>query len=145
MEKFWLGEADVGFDLNNGYPEEWNTFLQVLCKQESNNNPNAEGDIRNGRPQALGILQLWDIYVQDVNRMYPKRNFFHSDALNPKKAALITTLYLMGYGRNYAKKTGKQPTYEVLARIHNGGPNGWQKDATIRYWESVKKIFEEMT
>jgi hypothetical protein len=28
---------------------------------------------------------------------------------------------------------------EVLARIHNGGPKGYKKTATVKYWNKVKK------
>ena len=32
------------------------------------------------------------------------------------------------------KETGKKPTDEVLARIWNGGPRGWKKKSTRKYW-----------
>ena len=28
---------------------------------------------------------------------------------------------------------------EDMARIHNGGPDGWKNPATAAYWEKVKK------
>ncbi|MHC4514258.1 MAG: lysozyme family protein [Planctomycetota bacterium] len=31
---------------------------------------------------------------------------------------------------------------EVIARLHNGGPRGMRKQATIRYWEKVRKVLE---
>jgi len=34
-------------------------------------------------------------------------------------------------------------TFEDIARIHNGGPNGHRKEITKRYWEKVKKILNE--
>jgi hypothetical protein len=37
------------------------------------------------------------------------------------------------------QETGKQPTDEVFARMHNGGPTGYKKSATIEYWQKVKK------
>ena len=36
-------------------------------------------------------------------------------------------------------RLGHAPTDEDLARIHNGGPNGYKKSATLGYWEKVKK------
>ena len=32
-----------------------------------------------------------------------------------------------------------KPTYEVYARIWNGGPDGWKKRSTLKYWKKVKK------
>ena len=31
---------------------------------------------------------------------------------------------------------------EVIARLHNGGPRGMQKQSTIRYWLRVKRVLE---
>lgn len=49
--------------------------------------------------------------------------------------------------RNYAEKVilaywsryAKRWTHEELARVHNGGPKGTRKDATIPYWQKVKE------
>jgi hypothetical protein len=30
--------------------------------------------------------------------------------------------------------------YEILARIHNGGPKGYNKESTIKYWKKVETI-----
>ena len=41
----------------------------------------------------------------------------------------------------YATKIrlGHDPTDEDIARIHNGGPNGYKNPNTVQYWEKVKK------
>ena len=36
------------------------------------------------------------------------------------------------------KRLGHNPTAEDIARIHNGGPNGFKKGGTEGYWEKVK-------
>jgi hypothetical protein len=51
-------------------------------------------------------------------------------------------LYLAHYGEYYRKQTGREPTDEIYARIWNGGPSGWAKDATQGYWERVQAAFE---
>tara|TARA_R100000655_G_scaffold110052_2_gene167212 strand:- start:1011 stop:1397 length:387 start_codon:yes stop_codon:yes gene_type:complete len=38
--------------------------------------------------------------------------------------------------------TGKIFTNEIGARIWNGGPNGWKKDSTKKYWKKVKKVLD---
>ena len=37
------------------------------------------------------------------------------------------------------ERLGRKPTLEDIARIHNGGPNGWKKKSTDAYWAKVKK------
>ena len=44
------------------------------------------------------------------------------------------------YWQSYAKRALKENDFEVLARIHNGGPAGATKQATKKYWEKVKKF-----
>ena len=40
-------------------------------------------------------------------------------------------------------RLGRYATAEDIARIHNGGPNGYKKDATDSYWNKVKsKLIE---
>jgi len=109
------------------------TLLNALEIVESNGKKNAIGD--NGK--AKGILQIWDVVVQDVNRVY-KTTYVHDDAFDPVKARDIAKKYLTFWGKRYNVNTGEEPTYEVLARIWNGGPKGYRKDATIKYWNKVK-------
>lgn len=110
-------------------------LLNAISMVESNKKANAVGD--NGK--AVGILQLHKIYVRDVNNILGRRFYSYSDRLNPSKSKAMTVIYLKHYGRAYERKTGKPATLEVLARIHNGGPNGWSKPATKEYWLKVKK------
>ena len=37
-------------------------------------------------------------------------------------------------------RLGRKVTQEDIARIHNGGPNGYKKESTEKYWSKVKKI-----
>lgn len=98
----------------------------------------AEADLRPNPPpgdhgKALGVLQIRVEVVKDVNRVYRTR-YVHRDALDPKKSFEICRLYLSYWGRHYEKETGNKPTDEVLARIWNGGPRGWKKKSTRKYW-----------
>ena len=122
------------------------TLLPALAKVESSDNPRALGDLKKGTSgksvhhyAAWGMFQLHEIYVKDVN-LFSGTSFRHADAFNPEKAKQIVRLYLIHYGKAYERKTGKPASLEVLARIHNGGPRGYEKKATARYWEKVKAI-----
>lgn len=112
-------------------------LIKALCLQESNNDPNALGDYRNGKPMAKGILQIWPAYISDVNRVYGD-TYSHDDMFDKDKAIDVTIKYLTHYGKHYTKVTGKQPTDEVYARMHNGGVYGWKNPKTDKYWEQVQ-------
>jgi hypothetical protein len=49
---------------------------------------------------------------------------------------------MIAYWHRYAKEALENKDFEVLARIHNGGPNGANKESTIKYWKMVKKELE---
>lgn len=111
------------------------SFLEALISVESGYRVATAGD--GGR--SVGILQIHKVYVRDVNNILGREFYSYSDRLNPDKSRAMTVIYLKHYGRRYEHKTGKPATLEVLARIHNGGPNGWAKPATEKYWLKVKK------
>ena len=116
-------------------------LLDAIAMQESKNNPNAKGDKRKGKYMAIGAYQLWDIYVQDVNR-FAKTTYTSADRWNPEISREIVRKYLTHYGKRYERLTGKKATDEVLARIHNGGPNGFEKSATDKYWNEIQRYLK---
>jgi len=111
-------------------------LLPFLVLVESGGDPNAIGD--NGL--AVGILQIHPVYLRDVNRILDRGEFELEDRLNPERSMVMATIYLRHYGTRYRRLTGKEPTFEVLARIHNGGPDGWKNPATVRYWKKVRDV-----
>lgn len=123
-------------------------LLKAICQVESNGKVNAKGDYSRKLKEyrAIGAFQLWKVYVDDVNNILKnsgcKKRYKYSDRYNYRKSYEMTVLYLNHYGNVYEKKTGKKATPEILARIHNGGPKGYEKVATLEYWNKVKKILE---
>jgi hypothetical protein len=86
---------------------------------------------------SKNVYQLRDIYIDDLNRIYklqPSHHLKYSKRLSEK--AML--LYWKYYGERYERITGMPVTYEVLARIHNGGPDGFRKNSTKVYWQKVK-------
>lgn len=114
-------------------------LLNAIKNVESSGNSSAVGD--NGK--AVGAYQIHKVYVDDVNKILKnkgfKTRFTYSDRFNAHKSRVMTCIYLNHYGKVYECKTGKKASLEVLARIHNGGPNGYKKQATMKYWNKVKK------
>ena len=110
-------------------------LIPLLIQVESGGNPKAIGD----GGKAVGVLQLHPIYVADVNRIYGTA-YKAKDRLSEAQSKTITRLYLTHYGARYERLAGKKATLEVLARIHNGGPDGWKKQATKAYWNKIAKL-----
>ena len=85
------------------------------------------------------VYQIRNIYVDDVNRFSTDIHFNHADVYDKTKSEQMMRRYWLWYGKLFKVNTGLDPTYETLARIHNGGPYGWRKKSTLRYWMRVKK------
>ena len=104
---------------------------------ESGGCDTAVGD--NGK--AVGAFQIWKIYVDDVNRI-SGNNYTYEDRWNRQRSLEMVQIYVEHYSRRYERITGLRATREIKSRIHNGGPNGWKKNATKKYWEKVKKVLD---
>ena len=87
-------------------------------------------------------LQITRLVVIDANKAAKKYrvpvHFYYDDRLQLKKSKQIAELYLTYWGELYFLETKKLPSFEVLARIWNGGPTGWKKKATKKYWQKVR-------
>lgn len=112
-------------------------LLPLLCQIESNNNYLAVGD--DGK--AVGILQIHQCVIDDVNRLY-NTDFTSADRKYVGASKLIATLYLGFWGRRYYLEMGKEPTMEVYARIWNSGPRGWEKVCSVPYWKKVEELIK---
>ena len=106
----------------------FNDFLNALNMVE------ASGKHANVRPgdngKAIGPFQIWRVYWQDAVEHDPTIGGKYSDCNNYDYSVKIVKSYLHRYGGRFIK-TGN---WEALARIHNGGPHGYNRPATIPYW-----------
>lgn len=103
-------------------------LLDAIEQVESGGKVNAVGD--NGR--AIGPMQIHRVYWQDAVEHDPSIGGSYSDCRDPQYARRIVRAYMDRYAPRGASD-------ETLARIHNGGPKGHRKDATIKYWVKVRK------
>ena len=115
---------------------DWNALLEAIRIVESNNNPDAVGDGGN----AIGIYQIWEDYHTDAC-MAGNINGKYLDCYNPVYAKNVVVEYMKRYATE--RRLGVV-TPEKIARMHNGGPNGWRIDATKKYWDKVEPIFERL-
>jgi len=105
----------------------------------------AIADVESDNGKTSGnVYQISVAYIADVNRITKNRYLFAEHERYVRWIAeSMMAEYWKYYGERYARATGKQPTAEVLARIHNGGPDGWRKEATLAYWRKVEARIEE--
>jgi len=59
------------------------------------------------------------------------------DVKNPRIAVAVCRTYLIHYGKKLEKREGRKSTYQDYARMWNGGPLGYKKEPTEKYWEKV--------
>jgi len=99
--------------------------------------------------RSANVYQITDIYLRDVNRimLLSRYRFFPSfrlcDRFSPMKSQDMMLVYWRFYGDIYKATTGKTPTIEVLARIHNGGPYGYRLRSTAAYWRRVRSFLNK--
>jgi hypothetical protein len=100
---------------------------------ESNGNPDAVGD----HGQAIGCYQIWRDYWQDATE-FSNIGGSYNDCFNCDYAHEIVIAYMNRYATEDRLK--RPVTFEDIARIHNGGPNGYRKESTKKYWTKVANI-----
>ena len=115
-------------------------LLDAICQVESNCNPDAVGD--NGN--AIGAYQIWYDYWYDAVTWSDDDDLELSDGYESCYDKDYAEKVVLTYWQRYAtsKRLGRTPTNEDRARQHNGGPNGYKKESTIKYWTKVKKALQ---
>jgi len=113
------------------YNAQQTELINALIMVESNGKDDAVGD--NGN--AIGCLQIWEIYWFDATE---RSNIGgkYSDCYTRAYAVRIFDAYMKRYAREAWTNPAKFDA-EKVARIHNGGPKGYRKTATEKYWKKV--------
>lgn len=112
--------------------------IQLLIAVESGGDRGA----LNVREQAVGVLQIRPVLVEDVNRILAERHdprrFRESDRWDAAKSIQMAEVYLTHYGT--AERLGHEPTIRDMALLWCAGPNGPKQkptDKTERYLAKV--------
>lgn len=100
-------------------------LLDAIRQVESGGDPSAVGD--NGR--SLGAYQIGEAYWQDACEYGGVTWAYESGVYDDAKCRQVIRWYWRRYGAQ---------TDEQRARMHNGGPQGHRKRATVAYWQKVK-------
>jgi len=111
-------------------------LVNALIQVESNGQDDAVGD--NG--SAIGCLQIWKIYWLDATE---RSNIGgkYLDCFTRNYSIKIFDAYMKRYAREAWTNPNKFDA-EKVARIHNGGPKGYKKTATLKYWKKVKILLD---
>jgi hypothetical protein len=110
-------------------PSRINLLLDAIAMVESRGGPCLTGD--GGR--ACGPYQIHRAYWADGTRFLGV-DWDYEQAADPAKARAVVTAYLLHYGRGCSLLE--------MARIHNGGPNGHKKSATLDYARRIERVLE---
>ena len=86
-----------------------------------------------------GPYQISKAYLDDANE-YAGTDYTLRDVIDDETMARTVMCF---YWCRYAPKD-RPATLEILARIHNGGPKGYEKESTLPYWKKVKAKMEEI-
>ena len=93
----------------------------------------------NRAEQAIGCLQIRPAIIWDVEKILGRTISQHI-AYDREASIEILEFYLGHYAT--PALLGHEPTVEDMARIWNGGPDGWKKPETVIYWHKVKHTMD---
>ena len=79
----------------------------------------------------MGPLQISRAYHKDAGVPFP-----YEWVSEPEYAART----VIAYWKRWCPDALRKEDLQTLARVHNGGPNGAKKKATLPYWHKVQKI-----
>ena len=105
-------------------------LLAALIAVESGGN-----DMARGQHGDLGALQVRPCVVADVNRM-AGTHYRWAEMTNRWAALGVFRIYTGRYCTE--ARLGRPVTDQDLARVWNGGPNGWKRRKTVAYWKRVQ-------
>ena len=115
--------------------------LAAIRMVESGDDPSAIGD--GGR--AIGCYQVWENYWKDAVQ-FSGLGGNYRDCFKRDYADRVVREYMKRYCTE--KRLGRKPTWEDIARMHNGGPRavwatGKKKENLDRYVAKVKAQLEK--
>ena len=90
------------------------------------------GPIEGDNGAALGPLQIHKAYHADSGIPGP-----YSQCADYDYSVRVFEAYMARYAT--VRRLGRKATAQDIARIHNGGPNGYKRNSTLAYWAKVKK------
>lgn len=109
-------------------------FIRKIGYLESGNTDSITGDSGRGK----GRFQIYNICVKGSG-LHDLLGYSHEDMFNKEKSVHVFWATMGIFCYSYAQKHGKYPSYEDLARMWCGGPEGYKKNATLNYLHKFKQ------
>ena len=113
--------------------KEMTDVLAAIRIVESNDDPDAVGD----GGDSIGCYQIQKCYWLDAKE-FSDLGGTYLDCYNRGYADRTVRFYVARYATE--RRLGREVTQEDVARIHNGGPNGYKKECTKKFWKKVEVI-----
>ena len=83
---------------------------------------------------AIGPYQIHEVYWRDAIEFAPDLGGDYAQCRQRRYAERVIDAYM----QRHAAAAWAAGDAETIARVHNGGPYGKEKAATLRYWERVR-------
>ena len=100
------------------------------------------GDTNAAQGPSYGPYQISERYWIDATEYDPtlKENGKSWENVRGPGSNEYSEQVMQGYSNRYATedRLGHIPTNEDIARIHNGGPDGYKKECTEKYYKKVE-------
>ena len=121
----------------------WTETLEAIRQVETGGEPNEGIGARGDGGKAYGPFQIWEPYHRDAAER-DKSLTDHNLCLTSRSySERVVRAYMNRYARASLRRLeagkGTLKDVEVVSRIHNGGPRGASKDATLGYWAKVRR------
>jgi len=113
-------------------------FINAIGHIETLNTDSLIGD----SGKAYGRYQIYDICVT-ASGLKNLLNYEHKDMFDSVKAERVFWAVMGINCHTYAQKYGKYPDYSDLVRMWNGGPLGYQNEATLNYLKKFEQCHDK--
>lgn len=132
------------------HPSALELLIDAAIEVESGGDNKAVGD--DGK--AIGSLQIWRIYFDEAVRVDKKgilRDYRYADCYDRNVAIAVFMIHMRHHAPTELEilKHHVGPwddtvmtCAEHIYRIHNGGPDGWKQNSTLKNWWKVKALLE---
>ena len=120
----------------------WRETLDAIRVVETGGEPNEGIGAVGDRGAAIGPYQIHRVYHVDSAERDSTLTDYRRCLLSKEYSERVVRAYMHRYARAALLRleagTGTLADVEQISRIHNGGPRGASKDATLAYWRKVR-------
>lgn len=110
-------------------------ILNAIRKQETRGEKNPDAAVGDNG-DSIGAYQIQYSYWLDAVEKNPSLKKRGYDAVKDREyAEQVIIAYMTRYAPNWKPET--------ILRIHNGGPVGYKKKSTVKYWRESRQYLPE--